>query len=115
MSKHKEHMWRYQQQFLVHSYLYYVLNESLISDHQYDWVCKRLYEMTNEYPMVSKELPYHDICSGLDASGSGYYIQEYPEKIRATALRLLWLKKKEEGLLEDFPRFISRWGFTIKE
>lgn len=114
--KAREEIWRRQQQFLIHSFLYYKLDESIVSDHHYDWLCKRLVELTESFSEEARELPYYDICRGVGANGSGYYIKEYPGSIRTTALRLLWQHKKRttENFNEDFPHFISRWGFKLE-
>jgi hypothetical protein len=101
-------------QFLVHSYLYYELNENVVDDHGYDSICTQLYELMQEFPDM--EVPHIELARELDKSGSGYYIEEYPPNIRTTALRLLWHDKKEtvKGFNESFPQFLSRWGFYVE-
>lgn len=66
--------------YLIHSYLYYKLNESVISDHEYDKLCIRLLDSGVEHPLISKE--------DLEA-GTGYQISEYPPEIIEEANRLL--------------------------
>lgn len=39
-----------QRHVLVHSYLYYHLNNSVISDKKYDELCKQLINMIKQYP-----------------------------------------------------------------
>lgn len=117
MVKVKEEMWRRQQQFLMHSYVYYVLDDNLIPDAQYDWLCKRLAELMDRFPEVAAGLPYTPICQGLDDSASGYYIKKYPGQIRTIALRSLWINRKNalDNFTESFPEFIARWGFSLEE
>lgn len=116
MNRVAEEMWRRQQQFLMHSYVYYVLDDNLIPDPQYDWLCKRLVELMDNYPGVAADLPYTYLCQGLDDSGSGYYIKDYPPQIRTVALRSLWMDKKRvlTNFNETFPEFITRWGFSLE-
>lgn len=99
---------RRQRQFLVHSFLYYQLNESVISDEKYDSICKELVELQQKHPHTGK---YFDKCRGLEDSGSGYYLRkyDYPEEIITTALRLLW----EEDV--PFHEFVESWGYKMKK
>ena len=62
--------------YLVHSYLYYVLNTSVISDTEYDMLCKKLLDSNVEHPLISKE----DL-----AAGTGFSIVDYPPDIVAEA------------------------------
>lgn len=39
-----------QRKIIVHSYIYYELNNSVISDREYDALCKKLVSLKNEYP-----------------------------------------------------------------
>lgn len=114
-----EELWMRMQQFLVHSYLYYELDENIIDDHKYDRICVRLVELLNKYPEEYSKLPYHDIVGdGGEGSGSGSYIKDYPPQIVTTAFRRLWWHKKDtiEGFNENFEQFIKRWGMgLIKE
>ena len=103
-------------QFLVHSFVYYKLNENIISDHQYDWLCKHLVEVMERHPIEAAALPYYDLCKGIEQSGSGFYIQDYPKEIMTTAFRMMWLNKKQTipDFHEDFKLFISRWGMVLE-
>lgn len=113
----QEEMNRRMRQFLMNSYLYYALDENVIEDHQYDWLCKRLVELMTKHPDIAKSHPYYDLCGGADASASGFYIKiaDYPPEIVTTAFRMLWIKRKENpDFKEDFAHFISRWGRKIE-
>ena len=66
--------------YLIHSYLYYKLNEPVISDTEYDMLCKELLNSGVEHPLISKE----DL-----AAGTGYSIAEYPSEIIKEAEKLL--------------------------
>lgn len=106
------------QQFLVHSYLYYFLNENIIDDHKYDKICVRLVELLHKHPEEAKKLPYYDVVGGGgENSGSGFYIleQDYPPQIVTKAFRMLWYHRKENdsNFNENFEHFIGRWGRSL--
>lgn len=100
-----------QRQFLVHSFLYYHLNESIWEDSRYDECCEELQKYLREFP---GEGPYYDLCKDLDYSDSGFYIKrsDYPSEIITTALRLLYMEKETE---EGFNEFIERYGFKLEQ
>lgn len=78
-----------EENFLFHSYLYYVLDTSIISDDKYDSICKELVRLMNFIE------PKHHITKRLDGSGSGFYIAEsqYPPSVRSRAFRHIANKK----------------------
>lgn len=45
---------------LIHSCIYYVLGENLISDETFDCWAKELLNLQNEYPDISKEVIWAD-------------------------------------------------------
>lgn len=104
----EEVLMRRRGQFLVHSFMYYVLNDSIISDEKYDSICRELAELQAEHSKLAAQLPYHDICSRLDESGSGFYIQDYPNEIMGTACRLLADERHE-----DFQSILARVGLRV--
>ncbi|PEM08539.1 DNA ligase LigA-related protein [Bacillus wiedmannii] len=102
--------------FLLHSFLYYKLDESIIGDSQYDRLCKDMIAAMKEVPFdpLGHVGPYDALCCRAGEIGSGYYIKDYPIEIQTTALRVLWIhKQKTLGLEETFSQFISRWGYKI--
>lgn len=103
-----EELNRYQRQFLVHSFLYYKCDESIIPDPVYDAWCKRLVEAMQSD--IAPQSDFYELCKGLDSSGSGYYIKDYPPQIVTTSLRLLYHHKNPN---EDFNQFIGRWGYRL--
>lgn len=112
----REELERRMRQFLVHSYIYYQLDDSILDDHQYDFLCKRMVFLMKKHPEIAKECKYYNICKEADASGSGFYIQSYPPEIMTTAFRRLWHNKKDNvpEFNETFAYFISRWGRKIE-
>ncbi|PFW43756.1 DNA ligase LigA-related protein [Priestia megaterium] len=70
---------RKRRQVLVHSFLYYQLNENIISDFIFDDWCKHLVELTNTFPKEAQAAAFHKEFEGFDGS-SGYDLPfHYPE------------------------------------
>ena len=98
-------------QYLVHSFLYYQLGESIISDMQYDQICVEVgtYLRTNSN---SNPLPYHDIITkSLAEDASGFSIRKYPEEIVSTAMHLLYQRNYRKSM--TFDTFLSRFGYSL--
>lgn len=108
----KETLRRYQRSFLVHSFLYYRLDESIIADHDYDKRCHIMNEIMGAYPKLAEASEYYELCVPCGKAGSGFYIQNYPLNIITTALHLL---HKAKNPPEPFSTFISRWGYKLEE
>jgi hypothetical protein len=114
----QEELWMRMQQFLIHGYLYYALNENIIDDHKYDRICVRLVELMNKYPEEAKKMPYYELTGGGgEGSGSAFFIglDEYPPQIVTKAFRMLWYHKRETSLTydENFEQFIGRYGRSL--
>ena len=97
-------------QFLVHSFLYYQLNESIIGDEKYDQLCvslKKEAEGQNDYL-------YQDLIEPtLGDEGSGFAIptKAYPPKIISSALHLLYQDQyKDKVSLNDF---LKSYGYGV--
>ena len=69
--------------YLMHSYLYYELDESIITDGEYDGICKRLLYVYDEL----KHMHLHLVTKDLLECGSGFNI-EYTNLIKDAAI--LW-------------------------
>lgn len=74
-------------QILVHSYIYYELDQNIVSDAKWSAWAKELAELQQKYPNMSKKIPYAEQFVDWDGS-SGAYL-EYDESIIDTAERLL--------------------------
>lgn len=69
--------------YLIFSYLYYEQNESLITDQQYDELCKNLYENFNL--VKTSNHPNKDLVDKFNLEcGSGFGIQ-YTARIKYSA------------------------------
>ena len=76
--------------YLMHSYLYYVINEPIISDMEYDELCKELKDKWDSVEHYHKHL----IDKQSLGAGTGYQL-EYNKRIEHGALALL-NKSKEK-------------------
>ena len=98
-------------QYLVHSFLYYQLGESIISDLQYDQICVEV-ETYLRINSNSNPLPYQDIIAkSLAEDGSGFSIRKYPEEIVSTALHLLYQYNYSKSM--NFDAFLARFGYSL--
>lgn len=62
---------RRRRQILIHSIIYYQMNDTLVSDNQWaDWA-KELTELQELYPNIAKTCVYADDFAGFDPS-TGY-------------------------------------------
>ena len=96
--------------FLVHSFLYYQLDESIISDENYDQICVQLKEAIKGQ---DKYLYQSIVENSLGNEGSGFSIhrKNYPPEIISAAFHLLYQDKFSEQ--KSFSSFIQTYGFSI--
>ena len=100
---------RFQRKFLLHSFIYYELNDNIIPDYQYDSICETMNTLMKW--QGSKESQYYKLCLPCGNTGSGFYIENYPEHIVSRALHILYQHKNP---LENFEEFVGRWGYKLK-
>lgn len=63
-----------QRWILVHSFIYYELNESVVSDQMFDSNCLQLYKLKVKYKQSYKESNYYYAMKNFDGStGFGYF------------------------------------------
>ena len=55
-------------QLLVHSYIYYDLNNNLISDDTWSGWAKELVQLQKDYPKIASRVDYHEAFLGFDGS-----------------------------------------------
>jgi NAD-dependent DNA ligase len=75
-------------QMLVHSYIYYQLNDSLISDHDFDKWAKELVMLTEKYPEEASQVIYHKEFEDFTGS-SGFDLPYSMPNIQAIGNRLV--------------------------
>ena len=74
-------------QMLVHSYIYYELNDNIISDAQWSKWAKELEQLQKDYPIQSRDVEYYEEFKDWDGS-SGAFLN-FPEDIKTVANLLL--------------------------
>ena len=100
-------------QYLVHSFLYYQLDESIISDRHYDHICADVAKLISENS-AKISLQFHDLVkSSLTENASGFSISNYPPEIVSAALHLLYQTSYIDSM--SFETFLGRFGFSSYE
>lgn len=79
---------RRRRQLLVHSYLYYELNDSIISDDAWSKWALELEELQREYPEESSKAVFFDEFNGFDHS-TGAGLNYFKHEIMCAAKMLL--------------------------
>ena len=100
-------------QYLVHSFLYYQLDESIIPDRNYDQICADVSKLISKQT-DKKSLPFHELVKySLAENGSGFSISKYPPEIVSAALHLLYQTSYVDSM--SFETFLVRFGFINSE
>lgn len=100
-------------QYLVHSFLYYQLDESIISDRHYDHICADVAKLISDNSAINS-LPFHDLVkSSLTENASGFSISKYPPEIVSAALHLLYQTSYIDSM--SFETFLARFGYSSYE
>ena len=98
-------------QYLVHSFLYYQLDESIISDRHYDEICAEVLQLMETYT-GSSLLPYHELVKkSLSEDASGFSLKKYPVEIISSALHLLYQHNAVKSM--TFDTFLTRFGYSL--
>ena len=98
-------------QYLVHSFLYYKLGESIISDNKFDLICNEILRLAKNTP-YKLSMPYKEIIvTSLSSEASGFTIRKFPDEIVSSALHLLYQNKFRE--LVSFETFLARFGYSL--
>lgn len=74
-------------QVLVHSYIYYELNDSIVSDDTWIRWARELVQLQQDNPKIASTVIYADQFKGFDGSTGAFFM--FDDKIRSTALKLL--------------------------
>lgn len=83
----KEKIRQRRRQMLVHSYIYYELNENIVSDAQWTKWAKELEQLQKDYPKESAEVEEYEQFKDWDGS-SGAFLN-FGENIKTVAKILL--------------------------
>jgi hypothetical protein len=90
MSEFLEWINRRERQLLVHSFLYYQLNENIISDHTFDKWSKELAQAIIEHPETFNKSVYAEGFKDFDGS-SGYDLPFHLPEIQNAGYKMLKL------------------------
>ena len=104
------HLRRRALQFLVHCFLYYRLNESVIPDEEFDRLAEELRGLRVKHPQA--EIPHADLIdAAVGPEATGFQIRHYPPRIVSTAFKLLYAASGPEV---DFREFVERRGYRVE-
>lgn len=84
-----EKIQRRRYQMLVHSYIYYEMNENIISDSQWSQWAVELAELQIEYPKIAEQVIYADDFEGWDGSSGAFLTYRDKPNIVVSAQFLL--------------------------
>lgn len=76
-------------QMLVHSYIYYELNENLVTDSQWSKWAMELVELQSKYPHIAEKVIYAEDFADWDGSSGAFLTYTNKSGIIMTANRLL--------------------------
>lgn len=79
-------------QVLVHSCVYYVFNENIVSDHTWSQWAKELADLQEKYSEIAKRVDYAEEFKGFDGS-TGFHLPTRNPEIMNKAEYLLRLHK----------------------
>ncbi|MCZ6558710.1 MAG: hypothetical protein O7E56_14065 [SAR324 cluster bacterium] len=97
-------------QFLVHSFLYYRLGESVLSDEFFDQLAEELRVLRKKHPEA--DMPFPEIVDqALGEEASGFVIRNYPPQIISSAFKLLYAVSSPQV---DFVEFVERRGYQAR-
>lgn len=74
-------------QMLVHSYIYYDLDDNLVSDDTWSRWANELKDLQRQYPEIEKRVPYREGFESWDGS-SGAFLPYRTDAIRSIAMCL---------------------------
>ena len=92
-------------QMLVHSYLYYILDENIISDHTWNKWAHELVRLQKKFPKTSKKVPYHKQFKDWDGSTGAFL--DFDDNIASKAEYLLAMKntpKQQKQIKKEKPK-----------
>ena len=96
-------------QMLVHSYIYYRMDDNIVTDHQWSAWATELADLQNKYPNIEKQVPFRKGFEDWDGS-SGAFLPLNEPWIKTKARKLLGLpeEKKPEIKLPPKPKITKK-------
>ena len=97
-------------QYLVHSFLYYRLDEPVISDEAFDAIAKDLRRLRKAYPQA--DIAHAKLVDGtLGPEDTAFQIRDYPPEVITAAFKLLY-DTQEPAV--GFVEFVERRGYRAE-
>ena len=87
-------------QMLVHSYIYYEMNENIISDSQWSKWAMELVDLQSKYPNIAKHVVYADDFANWDGSSGAFLTYTNKPNIVITANRLVQSRQKKQSVVK---------------
>ena len=96
-------------QMLVHSYIYYRMDDNIVTDHKWSAWATELADLQNKYPEIEKQVPFRKGFEDWDGS-SGAFLPLNEPWIKTKARKLLGLpeEKKPEITLPPKPKITKK-------
>lgn len=98
-----EKIQRRRYQMLVHSFIYYEMNENIISDSQWSQWAVELAQLQSKYPNISKQVIYAEDFEGWDGSSGAFLTYANKPNILISAHFLLKNMQKAKTPLISAP------------
>lgn len=96
-------------QFLVHSFIYYRLGESILGDERFDRLAGELHALRRDHPDI--EMPYGSIIDPLlGPEASAFQLSRYPPEIVTAAFKVLYAHGQRDVAFEEFT---ARRGYRV--
>jgi len=84
-----------QRYIILHSYIYYELNNNIISDKQYDDKTRELVKYKNEYPDIWKQSMYYKQFGDSYTGATGFTLYHDLDKHQKEIIRSLVPRNKQ--------------------
>lgn len=85
-------------QMMVHSCLYYHLNQNIISDKQWDAWARELRDLQNQFPEISKQVTLYEYFKDWDAS-TGAFLPITESWLIVKARQVAGINEKKEKVV----------------
>jgi NAD-dependent DNA ligase len=99
-------------QFLLHSFLFHVLSESIAPDKDFDRWARELIKLQTQYPALCASLPFHsltkDLGGDLSSEAMGLSKNDFPLVIVSAALHIL---RRHKNSKQSFKEFAKKYGY----
>lgn len=89
---------RRRRQILIHSFLYYRMNTSIVSDAQYDQWARELAELQARHPEVAKKCAYADAFEDFSESVTGFNLPLHDPWVVGKGQQILRIHEKRRTI-----------------